>query len=87
MALVTTKVVCEYFDELFAVDEVIIRMVLLGMQQNRVTMGFEYWRNTAGTEQLVARGEQQIACMRHSEGHFVPTPVPAMLQAALQAYV
>lgn len=86
LAMVTTKVVCEYFDELFAFDEVIIRMVLLAIQQNRVTMGFEYWRTKAGAEHLVARGEQQIACMRHSDGRLVPSPVPVALKEALQAY-
>ncbi|HEX6292810.1 MAG TPA: acyl-CoA thioesterase [Herpetosiphonaceae bacterium] len=87
LALVTTRVSCEYFGELFAFDEVIIRMALRAIQQNRVTMSFEYWRNNGGAEELVARGEQQIACMRHSEGQLVPTPVPASLREALHAYV
>jgi enediyne biosynthesis thioesterase len=87
LAMVTTRVACEYFGELFAFDQVTIRMTLRAIQQNRVTMGFEYWRNTGGSEELVARGEQQIACMRHGDGHLVPTPVPASLKEALQAYV
>src|SRR3954470_24976907 len=74
--LVTVRVSCEYFAELFAFDEVVIRMRLGGMTQNRVTMAFEYWRHTGEQEELVARGEQQIACMRRAGAQYVPTPVP-----------
>src|SRR5918998_4568455 len=63
LCLITTRCSCEYFAELSAFDEVLIRMRLGALAQNRVTMTFEYWRTTASGEELVARGEQQIACM------------------------
>src|SRR5215212_4355338 len=53
--LVTTKVSCEYLSELFALDEVVIRMRLGGLTQNRISMLFEYWRRTGQGEELVAR--------------------------------
>src|SRR3712207_3968130 len=62
--LVTTRVSCEYLSELFALDEVVIRMRLGDLTQNRISMVFEYWRRTDDGEELVARGEQQTACMR-----------------------
>src|SRR6476469_4963492 len=56
---VTTKVSCEFLAELFAFDEVIVRMRLGPVMQNRITMLFEYYRLTPdGDEQLVAKGEQ-----------------------------
>jgi enediyne biosynthesis thioesterase len=86
LSLVTTRVSCEYLAELFAFDEIVIRMHLEGLLQNRVTMGFEYWRCHGGSEELVARGEQQIACMRRNGTGLVPTEVPATLREALRAY-
>jgi enediyne biosynthesis thioesterase len=87
LALATTRVSCEYFQELFAFDEVIVRMSLAGLTQSRVTMGFEYWRRRPeGGEELVARGEQQVACMLREGERMVPTPVPGALREALQSY-
>jgi enediyne biosynthesis thioesterase len=87
LALATTRVACEYYQELFAFDEVIVRMRLVALAQNRVTMGFEYWRcRPDGGEELVARGEQQVACMLREGENTVPTPVPASLREALQPF-
>jgi enediyne biosynthesis thioesterase len=84
--LVTTHVSCQFFSELFAFDEVILRMRLGAVVQNRVTMLFEYWRHTPEGEQLVARGEQGAACMRQEGERIVPTQIPESLREALQAY-
>ncbi len=86
LALVTLRVSCEYLAELFAFDEILIRMRLGELAQNRVTMRFEYWRSRAGAEELVARGEQQIACMRRAGDQLVPAPVPPDLREALRLY-
>lgn len=86
LALVTTRCACEYLAELAAFDEVIVRMRLGALAQNRVTMRFEYWRRGGESEELVARGEQQIACMRREGERLVPTPVPEELRAALRLY-
>ena len=84
--LVTTKVSCEYLAELSAFDEVVIRMRLGGLTQNRISMFFEYWRCTDDGEELVARGEQQTACMRQDGKRIVATPVPQVLREALRLY-
>jgi enediyne biosynthesis thioesterase len=86
LALVTTRVSCEYLAELSAFDEVVIRMRLGELAQNRMTMLFEYWRYTGDGEELVARGEQQVACMRRDGERLVPTPVPGVLREALRPY-
>ncbi len=85
--LVTTKVSCEFLSELFAFDEVIVRMRLGPVIQNRITMLFEYWRRTPdGKEELVAKGEQGAACMRQEGDRIVPTPIPDGLREALRLY-
>ncbi|HEX7771504.1 MAG TPA: acyl-CoA thioesterase [Pyrinomonadaceae bacterium] len=82
LVLVTTRVSCEFMAELVAFDEVILRMRLGELAQNRITMNFEYWRG----EELVARGEQQVACMQREGAQVVPVPVPAQLREALREY-
>ena len=86
LAMATLRVSCEYFAELHAFDEVVIRMRLVELAQNRITMGYEYWRTKGGSEELVAKGEQQVACLRRDGDKLVPTPVPASLRKALEAY-
>jgi enediyne biosynthesis thioesterase len=86
LALATVSCSCEYFAELTAFDEVLVRMRLAELVQNRMRMAFEYWRRKNGREELVARGEQQIACMRRDGEKLLPTPVPPTLREALAAY-
>ena len=86
LALATVSCSCEYFAELAAFDEVVVRMRLAELVQNRMRMAFEYWRRKNGHEELVARGEQQIACMRRDGEKLLPTPVPPTLREALAAY-
>jgi enediyne biosynthesis thioesterase len=82
LILATVRCSCEYFVELTAFDEVIVRMSLAELLQNRITLAFEYWRG----EELVARGEQQVACMHREGERLVPAPVPPSLREALAAY-
>ncbi len=86
LSLVTIRCSCEYLAELLAFDEVVIRMRLGMLTQNRVTMLFEYFRRTGDSEELVARGEQQAACMRRDGERMVPTPFPLALKEALRLY-
>jgi len=86
LALVTTHVSCDYLAELTAFDELVIRMQLGALAQNRITMRFAYWRQDGDSDTLAARGEQQVACMRRVGTELVPTRVPDSLRAALQEY-
>ncbi len=86
LSLVTLRTNCEYFAELEAFDEVLIRMTLEDMRQNRVTMKFDYFKVTPGGNELAASGEQSIACMQREGGEMVPTPVPTEMREALRAY-
>ncbi|MBD2665826.1 acyl-CoA thioesterase [Richelia sinica] len=86
LALITLRVSCEYLAELFAFDQILIRMRLGTIKQNRIPMLFEYWRITQDREELVARGEQEIACMRRQGEKLIPTAIPSSLWTALQPY-
>ena len=87
LALATTRCSCEYFEELAAFDEVVVRMSLAEIAQNRITMRFEYWRTTSSAEEeLIARGEQQVACLHREAGQLAPTAVPEVLREALRPY-
>ena len=86
LALVTTRAACDYFEELSALDEVTIRMTLVSEAQNRVTMAFEYSRDRNGRKEIVARGEQQIACMRRDGNRMLPVPIPSELSEALRPF-
>jgi len=86
LCLVTTRCSCEYLAEVSAFDEIVIRMRLGTMMQNRVMMVFEYWRRMSDREELIARGEQQIACMERDGDRLKPTTIPHALRKALQVY-
>jgi len=86
LAFVTTRVACDYFEELSALNEITIRMTLAQQAQNRLTMAFEYYRTCGGREELVARGEQQVACMLREGSRMVPAPIPAELRDALRPF-
>lgn len=86
LALSTVRCSCEYFDELWAFDEIIIRMSLHKMLQNRIVLNFEYIRTEGNQTKLVARGSQEIACMRREGKRATPTPIPKSLREALEPY-
>jgi enediyne core biosynthesis thioesterase len=82
LALVTTRCSCEYFEELSAFDEIDVRMTLSDLTETRIGLDFEYWR----ADRLIARGSQQIACMRRHPTGLAPEPIPGSLRRALSAY-
>jgi enediyne biosynthesis thioesterase len=82
LRLVTTRVSCDFFAELYGLDTVVIRMTLARLTRARIAMRFEYLRDG----ELVARGDQEVACLRAVGGSFVPVPVPEPLRAALIPY-
>jgi enediyne biosynthesis thioesterase len=87
LALVTLRVSCEYYQELAAFDELMIRMRLAELAQHRMQLSFEYWRLGEAGEELVARGEQELDCMgRDAEGTLEPQPWPQPLRDALRPY-
>lgn len=86
LSLATVRCSCDYLAELEAFDEVVVRMRLGSLTQSRLALLFEYWRRTPDGEELVARGEQQIACLLRDGRQLVPAPVPRALREALRPY-
>jgi enediyne core biosynthesis thioesterase len=86
LALATVRCSCDYFAELQPFDEVVLRMRLGGITQNRLALLFEYWRGSGEAPELVARGEQEVACMRRQGPRMVPAPIPPALRHALSPY-
>jgi enediyne biosynthesis thioesterase len=84
LKLFTLKVDCEFFAEITAFDELSIRMRLLELAQTQLAFGFDYVRlDPDGTETLIARGTQRVACMRGPNTRTVPARVPESLERAL----
>jgi enediyne core biosynthesis thioesterase len=86
LCLITTKCSCEYLSELFAFDDIAIRMSLVELVQNRMILKFEYIRCHGRVEELVARGDQQVVCMRRSANSLVAEQFPDSLKDALRRY-
>lgn len=86
LVLATVRCSCEYLGELRALEEIVVRMRLASQVQNRIVLDFEYWRREGDSEELVARGQQEVACMRRDGQQMVPAPVPESLRAALRLF-
>ena len=86
LVLATIRCSCDYLGELRAFDRIAIRMRLASAAQNRIALDFEYWRLAEEGEELVARGQQEVACMRRDGDQTVPTPLPDELREALRPY-
>jgi enediyne biosynthesis thioesterase len=87
LKLFTLKVDCEFFAEITAFDRLSIRMRLVELAQTQIEFSFDYVRpEDDGTERLIARGRQRVACMRGPNGRTVPSRVPLPLLRALEPY-
>jgi enediyne biosynthesis thioesterase len=84
--VVTVRCSCDYITELFAFDEIIVRMRPVSLTQSRLTMHFDYWRVKPGAEQLVAVGDQEVACMRRDGTRLQPAAWPASFAAAVERF-
>lgn len=86
LALVTLSCSCEYLSELNAFDEVIVSMRLDEIVQNRISLLFDYSKVTGDGAVAVARGRQQVACMKRDGEGLKPTEIPTSLREALGPY-
>jgi enediyne core biosynthesis thioesterase len=86
LTLFTVKSECEYFAEISAFDEVSVRMRLAEMAPTHIGLAFDFVRLRDGVEQLVARGRQQVACLRGVNGDTAPARVPPPLEEALEDF-
>lgn len=83
--LLTVSCHCDYLRELRVFDEVVIRMRQGELGQTQSVMTYEYWRQLPEGEELVATGEQRIACVTADQnGHLVPARIPEPMRRLLQ---
>lgn len=87
LELVTLSVECRYLSQLFALDRVLIRMSLDSLTENSARMAFEYYRLSAGAEELVASGAQEIGAARTTPRGRAISVLPAVLREALAPYL
>jgi enediyne biosynthesis thioesterase len=88
LTLATTRVACSYYRELAPLDEVAVRMSASAVTPSRLTMVFQYVRlRPGGEEELVAEGEQEVACMRRVNGRMEPAALPQELREAVEFYM
>ncbi|WP_433477425.1 acyl-CoA thioesterase [Spirillospora sp. CA-142024] len=84
--LLTVSCQCDYLRELTIFDEVSVRMTLGEVGQTQLTMKFEYWRRLSSGEELVATGEQRVACVRaDADGNMAPARIPESMRRLMDA--
>lgn len=86
LRLVTISVSCDYFAEVQAFDEIEVHMRLAFIRQHRLGLHFDYLRNDEGGHTRIARGFQQLGCMRITASGLTPTEPPGQLSSALDPY-
>ncbi|GGM54458.1 4-hydroxybenzoyl-CoA thioesterase [Longimycelium tulufanense] len=82
LALATVSCSMSYYAECFALDQVEVVMTLRARGAGRIAMDFEFLRN----DQVVARGDQVVACLRRDNGVARLIAIPQELDAALSAF-
>jgi enediyne biosynthesis thioesterase len=78
---------CEYLAEVFAFDEIAIRMRLAELTQTQVAFTFDYVRLGGGAGEPVASGQQRVLCMRADDEGMKPVRVPSALRQALAPFL
>jgi enediyne biosynthesis thioesterase len=78
---------CEYVAEVFAFDEIAVRMRLAELTQTQVAFTFDYVRLSGEAEVLVAKGQQRVLCMRADDGAMKPARVPQPFRQALTPFL
>jgi enediyne core biosynthesis thioesterase len=84
--LVTVRCGCDFYVELEAFDEIEIRMALDRQEQNRLSLSFDFVRISRGSDELVARGSQDVAFLRSRAGGTDATRPPSQLIDALTRF-
>lgn len=90
LAFVTLRCSCEYLSELKAFDVISVRMQADRPVQNRLTMHFSYWRlagSSGPVDELVAKGEHQIASFQRLRDELRPVSLPPSLSRAVEPYL
>ena len=86
IVMVTLSVSCEYHRELFAFDDVALRMRVVWQRQNRMALTFDYLRVLPDGEEQIAQGEQQLACLARTGDAHEPCAFPNSMLSAIKRH-
>jgi enediyne core biosynthesis thioesterase len=86
LVLATLSCSCDYFADVGPFEEITIRLRVADLVPTRLTLAFDYVRSTAPGGDIVARGEQQIACMQRSGSAVERCPFPSAFLEALAPF-
>lgn len=87
LELITISVKCDYHSQLFALDQVLIRMRLEALEPASVRMVFEYYREDRSGTEIVATGYQEVAACQLQNGSRKRVPLPESLREACLRYL
>lgn len=86
LRLFTLSADCEFLGELAAFDELSVRMQVSDLTQTQIGLAFDYVRLCDGSQDLIAKGWQRVACMQHDKERARPTRVPETLRRAAEGF-
>ncbi|MES0030394.1 acyl-CoA thioesterase [Mesorhizobium sp. M0040] len=86
LRLVTLSVTCQYFEEIYAFDEIEVTMHLSYVRGNRIGLDFHYFKIMADQKITAAQGFQEIGCMRKDRDGMSPIAPPKSLADALNQF-
>ena len=87
LRLFTLSTNCEFLGELAPFDELSVRMHVSDLTQTQIGLAFDYVRLHDGSQDLIARGWQRVACMQHDNGRIRPTHVPDVMRKAAEGFL
>ena len=86
LALITLDLSCKYFGQLFAFDDVVMRMNVEAFAQNRMVMNFLYYKEQDNQLELICQGSQGAASMRMIDGKMEAEPFPSSMIETIDIY-
>jgi enediyne biosynthesis thioesterase len=87
LALITLDLSLRFIGQLFAFQDVIIRMRLGSISGSRMQMLFSYFRSDPTGDELVCEGSQAMACMRAGQdGRMEPVAIPPIILEVFEQF-
>lgn len=87
LRLFTLSAECEFLGELAPFDKLSVRMQVSDITQTQIGFDFDYVRIKPGSQEIVARGRQRVACLQHDNGRITPTHIPEALRRATEGFL
>lgn len=86
LKLITLDVSCQYIDQLYAFDEVVMHMNVEVAGAHRMMMNFKYYAQKDGERRLVCIGSQGAAAMKIIDGKLCQVSFPESMLDAIESH-